>query len=71
MQGGFEFLQCFPTKILIMFRTLSERSCNSIFTLLSSKLSVDDENICVVTDNGDLCGGDRGAGLVVPDFDNG
>ena len=54
-----------------MFRTLSERSCNSIFTLLSSKLSVDDENICVVTDNGDLCGGDRGAGLVVPDFDNG
>ena len=54
-----------------MFRTLSERSCNSIFTLLSSKLSVDDENICAVSDDGDLCGGDRGAGLVVPDFDNG
>ena len=54
-----------------MLRILSKRSCDSIFTLLSSKLSVDDENICAVSDDGDLCGGDRGAGLVVPDFDNG
>ena len=51
---------------------LDQNNCNDLFTKLSSSFAVDNENVCVTSSSGGgLCQGDRGAGLVINDDDDG
>ena len=54
-------------------RTLSSSKCSSIYTRISDNHAIDAENMCAVSaaGGGDLCDGDRGAGLVVPHCEDG
>ena len=49
---------------------MSTSSCSSIYTRLGSSLAVAPENMCAVSEEGDLCEGDKGSGLVIPDCSN-
>ena len=52
-------------------KTVSNSQCSSLYTRISSSLAVAQENMCAVSEAGDLCDGDRGAGLVMPDCGKG
>ena len=59
--------------LICLFRTLSTSECSSIYTRIYDNISIDAENMCAVSADGggDLCDGDRGAGLVVPHCEDG
>ena len=45
--------------------------CSSLYTRVSSSFAVAPENLCALSEEGDLCGdGDKGAGLVIPGSGN-
>ena len=52
---------------------MSSSECSSIYTRISDNYAIDAENMCAVSaaGGGDLCDGDRGAGLVVPRCEDG
>ena len=52
---------------------MSTSECSSIYTRIYDNISIDAENMCAVSaaGGGDLCDGDRGAGLVVPHCEDG
>lgn len=53
-------------------RTVEQNDCNDIYTMINSDFALDNENVCVISEaGGDLCTGDKGAGLVIPDCDSG
>jgi len=49
---------------------MSTSSCSSLYTRLGASLAVAPENMCAVSEEGDLCEGDKGSGLVIPDCSN-
>ena len=49
---------------------VSTSSCSSLYTRLGASYAVAPENMCAVSEEGDLCEGDKGSGLVIPDCSN-
>ena len=49
---------------------VSSSSCSSLYSSLGASLAVAPENMCAVSEEGDLCEGDKGSGLVIPDCSN-
>ena len=49
---------------------VSTSTCSSLYKRLGASLAVAPENMCAVSEEGDLCNGDKGSGLVIQDCRN-
>ena len=55
----------------LKMEVMGSGACSSLFTKVKSSFAVAPENLCAVSDDGDLCGdGDEGTGLVIPESGN-
>ena len=51
----------------LKMEVMGNSACSSLFTKINPSYAVAPENLCAVSDDGDLCGdGDKGTGLVIP-----
>lgn len=55
----------------LKMEVMRNSACSSLYTKVSPSFAVAPENLCALSEEGDLCGdGDKGAGLVIPGSGN-
>ena len=55
----------------LKMEVMDNRACSSLYTRVKSSFAVAPENMCAVSDEGDICGeGDKGTGLVIQESGN-